>query len=161
MTFLLDLTHKKEDYTHYPKKASKALYFLYLLVLTVCDFMIFLFLVPLIMFIDSILLLIVFSTLGLIFGLLYSFLIKDIEHLEPKHHLFAAFYIPVLSILNILILLNVGNALKGKYTFSGEYMFFASFLYVIMFLLPYTYETFFHPVLARMARQAKHKVQKH
>ena len=139
-THMLDLSHRKEDYSLYPRKAARLLYMLFLLILAICNFLIFLGIIPLMIFIKSELLILILGTIGLLFGFLFNFLIKDIEHLQPSHHVFAAFFVPVLSIINISVLVTLGRFIQGSRDYPASTIFYASFVYVIMFLLPYSAE---------------------
>jgi hypothetical protein len=139
-TQMLDLSHSKENYTHYSKKASRLLYLLFLLILSICNFLIFLGIIPLMIFIKSPLLILILGTLGLLFGLIFSFLIRDIEHLQPRHHIFAALFMPILSIINIFVLVTLGRFVQGSSSYPASTLLLASLVYVIMFLLPYSIE---------------------
>ena len=139
-THMLDLSHNKESYTHYSKKASRLIYMLFLLILAICNFLIFLAIIPLMIFIKSPLLILILGTIGLLFGLIFSFLIKDIEHLQPRHHIFAAFFMPILSIINIFVLVTLGRFVQGSASYPASTLILASLVYVIMFLLPYSIE---------------------
>ena len=140
-THMLDLSHKKENYIIYSKKASRLIYMLFLLIMAICNFLIFLGIIPLMIYINSNLLILIMGTIGLLFGFIFSFLIKDIEHLEPHHHIFAAFFIPLISIVNIFVLVAIGRSIRGMYSYPPGTLLFASFIYVMMFLLPYSLES--------------------
>ncbi len=152
---MLDLSHRKEDYTVYSSKASKLLYTMFLLSLAIGNFLIFLAIVPLMIFINSSLLILILGILGLLFGLIFNTLINDIEHLRPHHHVFAAFFIPILSIVNIMVLVTIGRGIQGIYSYPPDTIFIASFVYVIFFLLPYSAASILAKYLKRKNIQAK------
>ncbi len=132
----IDLTHNKEKYTKYSKQFTRIMYWLILLVLGLFNFLIFLALIPFMMIMQDAHLYIIVSALGLLFGAIFSFLIKDIEHLRPHHHIFAALFIPVLSIINIVILLGISSFLNRTGSKTQE-MMISSAIYVAAFALPY------------------------
>jgi hypothetical protein len=135
--FQFNLDHDPEKYNLHHKQGARMSYMIFLLILTVCNFLIFIGLVPLLLFIKSDLLVLILAGVGLIFGMLFLYLVRDIEHLEPKHHLFAVFYIPVLSIVNIILLMLMGRLIKSQQDYQDYTIIYASAIYVAMFLLPY------------------------
>src|SRR3990167_755150 len=52
-------------------------------------------------------------TLGISFGLLFELLLRTIEHLNAKHHLFLGIIVPVLAVINIVIVSNNMKRLVG------------------------------------------------
>lgn len=135
--FMLNLEHKKEKYIYYAKKSSRTIYWLVLLVMGIANFLIFVALIPFMLIINTNQLLVVIGAIGLLFGLIFNYLVKDIEHLQPKHHIFAAVLIPVLSIINIVILINIGVFMKGIYANADREILFSSAAYVVLFATPY------------------------
>jgi hypothetical protein len=125
------------DYSQFSKQASRILYWLVLLTLSISNFLIFVVLVPIFFLLLYGHLLIIVSVVGLIFGLLFNFLIQDIEHLEPRHHAFAAVFIPAVSIVNIAILLGIMRNIHGSYWSLRNQITWASLLYVGFFAVPY------------------------
>lgn len=154
-THMIDLSHKKEDYTHHPRKATRILYTLFLLVLSVCNFLIFLALIPLMLFVQSPLLILIMGAVGLLFGLIFSFMVKDIEYLQPRHHLLAAFLIPLLSLINIFVLVSIAQFVQGESSYPRSIMLVASLVYTIMFLLPYAVEYLLEGRMAKSGRNSK------
>ena len=135
--YRLNLEYNREHYTRYSKQAARILYWLVLLMLTICNFLIFIILIPFILILKSTHLFLIIGAIGLVFGLIFNFLINDIEHLEPKHHRFAAAFIPIIAIINIFMLISIERFISGVYPYSNMDIFYASLIYVIMFMLPY------------------------
>ncbi|MFH1399586.1 MAG: hypothetical protein ABIG95_05745 [Candidatus Woesearchaeota archaeon] len=129
----VDLGYLPEKYVVYAKQSARILYWLVLLMLGLCNFLIFLALVPFMLFLSPSHLLIIFASIGLVFGLIFSFLINDIEHLQPRHHVFAALFIPAIALINITVLMGAASILNGEVVSAKA----ASLLYVVMFALPY------------------------
>lgn len=136
-TFKLKLTHDQDKYTQYAKHSAKVVYWIALLMMAVGNFLIFLALIPLMLIISANQLVLIVGSTGLLFGVILSNLVRGIEHLEPKHHIFAAIFIPVLSIINISILISIYDFLNDIYTVSTTNILYASCIYVVMFALPY------------------------
>ena len=137
--YRLELEYNREHYTQYAKQAARIHYWLILLMLTICNFLIFAILIPFVLILKSTHLFIIIGAVGLIFGFVFNFLINDIEHLEPRHHKFAAGFIPVIGIINIFILISIGRFLRTIYYYDNMDIFYASFVYVGLFVLPYVW----------------------
>lgn len=138
MKSISEKPHIKEHYTEYSRKSSRILYWLTLLVMTVCNLLLFLVLVPFFLILRNVQLYFLISLIGLIFGVLFNFIVVDIEHLEPRHHLFAAVYIPAISVLNLFVLNFFGNALRNAWELPATASpVYAGILYIAFFMLPY------------------------
>ena len=95
-------------------------------------------LVPVMMLAGSAFVYLVIMLLGLLIGIIFTHLISDIEHLEGKHHVFAALFIPALAVLNILVLLPVAHAYSSLLQISrAQNPLVIVSVYVLAFLLPY------------------------
>jgi len=129
--------HRPERYQVYARQGARTLYWLVLLSLAVCNFLLFLALVPLMFILNETQLFLVIGAIALLFGLIFNFLIRDIEHLKPKHHVFAGIFIPVLSLINIAILVFIENVARQDPSSPERSILYASFLYVGLFALPY------------------------
>lgn len=105
--------YQKEKYIAHARSSTRILYLLALLVLVVFNFLIFLLLVPLAIFMDSLQRHVVVGLIGLVFGLIFNFLVIDLEHLEPRHHLTAALLIPIVATVNLFIMTFLVNSLRG------------------------------------------------
>jgi hypothetical protein len=83
--------------------------------------------------------------IGFAIGLLFNFLVWDIEeHLTKAHHLIASTAIPILAVINLYAIVRIVNALNDvfKITSLRENPLTISALYVIAFLLPYLWTLF-------------------
>lgn len=138
----INLEYNREHYIQYAKQSSRIMYWLVLLLLTICNFLIFAFLVPFMLILKATHLFLIVGTIGFVFGLIFNFLINDIEHLEPKHHKFAAAFIPSISVLNIFMLVSIQQFLRGFYSYTNLDKYYASFIYIVLFMIPYALNVF-------------------
>ena len=84
--------------------------------------------------------------IGLKFGLLFNFLVWDIEeHITRKHHLLAITIIPLIAILDLYAIVRITNAINDVFQITAirEDPVTISALYVIAFLLPYLFTLFY------------------
>lgn len=97
-------TRKKEHYQNMYRSGSRIIYYTTLLILTVCNFIVTLTLIPFVLTLENINVYLVAAGLGLVFGLLFNTLVRDIEHLRPKHHILAAVFIPLVALINFYLI---------------------------------------------------------
>ena len=125
---------------HLPMKQdmSLILYWMVLTVLTVCNFLIAVVLIPFLLVLTPLQVIFIVLVLGLVFGLLFNLLIFDIEHVELKHHYAAAVFIPAMAILTMYLMTSVANKFAVRIQSGGhESPFIIGLVYVVSFLGPY------------------------
>lgn len=117
------------------KLLDKAVYWVSLLVAIAGNFIISIALIPFLLVLNSLQLYGIIAIIGLSFGLLFELLIRRIENLEAKHHIFLGIAIPLLAIANFIIVSNNMKLLVGVE--SRQNPVIAGSLYAIAFILPY------------------------
>lgn len=129
---------KRAKHHTYSFYANRILYWTSLLVLLICNFAISMFLIPFLLVLKTTFVFVIVAVLGLIFGFLFNLLVTDIEHLEKKHHFFAAIFIPLVSIVNVFIMVSLSNAVATFFNmFLHHNPFTLGIVYVVAFLAPY------------------------
>lgn len=129
-----------EKYALYKESHNRLLYWTTILVLAICNFLISILIVPLLLVVNQPQVFVIIAMLGFFFGFVFNLLVTKIEHLEIKHHVFAAVFIPVISIINIFILVNLTNKLVSITKIgSSQNSLTISIIYVAAFMLPYLY----------------------
>lgn len=130
---------KKEKHVEYRTSMNFVVYWTVLLVLTLANFMVSIVLVPFLLILKPFLVEIMVAMLGLVFGLLFNLVIRDIENIETKHHLAAAVFIPAIAVINIFVMISIANRIAGLIRLiMHQNPIFVSLIYVAMFLLPYS-----------------------
>ena|SRR3990170_184525 len=136
-------SEKQEKHIDYKKQMNFTIYWMVILVLIVCNFLITVLLIPFLLLISSWMISFLIVVLGFVFGLIFDFLVRDIEHVERKHHIAAAVLIPILSIANIFIMEMVANKIAEYMNISfSQSPLLVSVLYVVPFLLPYLFSMY-------------------
>jgi len=129
---------KQEKHLSFKKEVNITLYWTTLLLLTVCNFLISIILIPFLMVTKPFQLDITFGVLGFVFGLFFNHIIRDVEHIEVRHHLIAAVFIPAVALINVFIMVNVANSFADKFAFARhQNPVFVSLIYIAAFLVPY------------------------
>jgi len=77
----------------------------------------------------------VIITLGISFGLLFELLIRTLENLKIKHHIFLGIIVPILGVINFIILSNNMKRLIGIESTQNPIIIGA--VYTTAFMLPY------------------------
>ncbi|MBD3354759.1 hypothetical protein GF361_02115 [Candidatus Woesearchaeota archaeon] len=102
-------------------------------------------LIPLLLVFNKLVMNLFVIVIGFSIGVLFNFLIWDIEeHLTRKHHLIAALSIPILALFNMYFIVKASNAINILFDISevkGDPVT-VSALYAIAFLLPYLWTLF-------------------
>ena len=92
------------------------------------------------MALKSIQLFTVVIVLGLSFGALFELLIRSIEHLEPRHHIFLAILIPIVAVINVFIITLVSNNLEKIFRISNPHNpYIIGIIYAVSFILPFVF----------------------
>lgn len=122
----------------FKREASKVLYWTTLLVMTICNFVVAIIVLPMLLVLNGLFILAVIFVIGLIFGMIFNHLVRDISHLERHHHFFAAVFIPALGIIDLVVSVNVANRLGQVIEISNQQdPFLISLVFVVGFMLPY------------------------
>ena len=75
---------------------------------------------------------------GLIFGFVLELLIRSMEHLEKRHHIFLAILIPVIALINVFIITKISNNLiKALNLKNAQNSIIVAVIYAASFVLPY------------------------
>ena len=132
--------HKIKDKSNSREALNKVVYWIGLLIIAVCNFGISIFLVPFLLVFGTLVSSIIIVLMGFVFGILFNYIIQDIEHLERKHHLFAALFIPTISVVNIYVMTKAVNVFDAKLQLGIQHNpLVVSLLYVVAFMIPYIY----------------------
>ena len=130
----------KIKYPLYKESINRLLYWTTILVLAVCNFLISVLIVPLLLVVNRPAVYITIGALGFFFGFVFNLLISKVGHLEIRHHLFAAVFIPLVSVINIFILVTLTNRISSILKMGLEVnSLLIAVIYVGAFMLPYLY----------------------
>ena len=123
------------------KILDKFVYWFSLLIAIIGNLIISISLIPVLIALKGLQLYLVIITLGLAFGLLFELLIRNIEHLETKHHILLGIMIPVIAVINFIIISNNMKKLIGIE--NPQNPIIVGSVYAITFILPYiVYQVF-------------------
>ncbi|MCH8003221.1 MAG: hypothetical protein IH934_01205 [Nanoarchaeota archaeon] len=123
------------------KVLDKFVYWFSLLITMIGNLIISISLIPVLITLKGQQLYLVIITLGFAFGLLFELLIRSIENLEIKHHLFLGIIIPIIAVINFIIISNNMKKLIGIESPQNPIIIGA--VYSIAFILPYIFYQIF------------------
>ncbi len=98
----------------YDQHFSKIVFWSSLVVIIFANVIVSLVLVPILVALTNPLLYLIVVVLGGTIGFLYHFLIRDIGHLERKHHLLAGIIVPVVAVANLVMVVLWSNKFIGN-----------------------------------------------
>jgi len=127
---------KKEKHR---KKMNRILYWSTLILVIIANTIVSIVMVPFLLVLSHASLYFIVAVLGLTFGALFNLLIRDIEHVDPRHHVIAGIFLPTIAIINIYVMVNFANRFNEALQISPIHQnpIIVSAVYVIAFLLPY------------------------
>jgi len=129
---------QQQKQSFYRESASPLLYWAGLIVLIIGNLFFALILVPVLMVLTKVQLFIVVSIMGLTFGLMFDFLLRDIEHVDQQHHIIAGLFIPAIALITVFVMVNLANAFSNRLNFGIiQSPLLVSLFYVGAFVLPY------------------------
>ena len=120
------------------KILDKLVFWASLAVAIIGNFIISISLIPILLALNNLPLYIVLITLGVAFGLLFELLIRTIEHLEAKHHIFLGIMMPIIAIINVIIIVTFSNNLEKVINIQNPHSpLLVGVIYAFAFILPY------------------------
>jgi len=129
------IRHAKKHKHPKIKLLDKAIYWISLAVAIAGNFIISIALMPFLLVLSGFSLFLFVIALGLSFGLLFELLVRGIENLEVKHHLFLGITIPVVALASFVIISDNLKKLIGIE--SPHDPIIVGAVYGISFILPY------------------------
>lgn len=117
---------------------EKRIYWVLLVLVAAANFAISVALMPVLVTLRGALLYFVIFVLGIVFGLLFELVIRSIEHLEKRHHLFLAILIPLIALASIFVISRTSNDLTVMLGFKNMHNpVIVAVVYAASFVLPY------------------------
>jgi len=129
---------KKHDKSASIVHANRMLFWTAFVVIIIGNLLISMFLVPFLIMLSKPGVNLIIVVLGVAFGLLFNFIITDIEHLTRKHHYIAGIVIPIIAIINFFLITRFANKF-GQTLGIGiiQDPYTISIVYVIAFIAPF------------------------
>ncbi|MEK6984148.1 MAG: hypothetical protein AABX33_06250 [Nanoarchaeota archaeon] len=122
---------------------EKHIYWTLLILIVVANFAVSVASIPILMAMKGMLLYAVILLLGIIFGLLFELLIRSMEHLEKKHHIFLAILIPLIALVNVFVITNISNSVIRNLNLANTHnSMIIGIVYAVSFVLPYLISRF-------------------
>ena len=135
----VDIIHNaKQLKTPETRFLEKRVYWILLALIIAANFAISIALVPVLVALRGALLYFVIIILGLVFGLLFELVIRSIENLEKRHHVFLAVVIPLTALASFFVVSNMSNKIIQELNFANVHNSMAiAVVYSASFVLPY------------------------
>ena len=122
------------------KFLDKLVYWVALAIAIIGNFIISIALIPSLMALKSTQLFLIIAALGISFGLLFELLIRSIEHLETRHHVFLGVLMPSVALINIFIITLVSNNLVEIFKIDNPHNpYIIGIVYAVAFISPFVF----------------------
>lgn len=132
------ISKAKQNKTEENLFLGKRIFWILLVVLIAANFTVSAALMPLLIALSGAALYFVIIVLGIIFGLAFELTIRTIEHLERRHHLFLAIFIPFVALANAFIISGLSNDLALRLGLNNAHSpLIIGLVYAASFVLPY------------------------
>ena len=132
------IENAKQNKTKENSFLEKRVYWILLAVIIVGNFAISVASIPLLLALKGMVLYFLIILLGVSFGLLFELVIRTIEHLEKKHHLFLAVVIPLVALGSAFLITRISNELVSKFNLKNNHEpVLIGLVYSVSFVLPY------------------------
>jgi len=142
------ISHAKKHKHPKIKLLDKAIYWISLVVAIAGNFIISIALMPFLLALSGMRFFLFVIALGISFGLLFELLVRGIEGLKAKHHLFLGITIPIVALVNFVIISDNLKKLTGIE--SSHDTILVGAVYSISFILPYIAYNIFLRILFRL-----------
>jgi hypothetical protein len=121
------------------KKMNRVLYWSTLVLVIIANTLVSIVMVPILLVMSNLVLYFIIAVLGLTFGALFNLLIRDIENIDPRHHVIAGIFLPAIAVVNIYSMVTFSNKFGQILQISHlqQNPWIVSLVYVVAFLLPY------------------------
>jgi len=97
-------------------------------------------LIPFMFTVKGFVLYMIIFIIAALFGFIFNWLLKDIEHMEPQHHVIAGVFIPAIALINVFMMVRVSNILAHQAAMLNiptTQPLPVAITYVIGFIIPY------------------------
>ncbi len=152
---IIQSEEKIKKHAKFRQQISPILYWSVLLVAVIVNLFASVVLIPFLITIkDKFILFFMIGVIGIVFGLFFNLLFKELEILDYKHYVIAGIFIPVFALINVYIVVNISNTLDKVLNLSIQQdPIKVSFIYVAAFVLPYALVSIYNFFASRQSGQ--------
>ena len=132
------IKNAKENKTKASLFLEKKIYWILLVIISVANFAIAVALIPILIALNGFVLYAIIIIIGVVFGLIFEIVIRSMEHLEKKHHIFLVLLIPSIALVNVFFMASMSNTLSKILSLRNiQNQTIISLIYAASFVLPY------------------------
>jgi hypothetical protein len=137
---ILNSEEKQEKHAQYSQFSSPIIYWAGLVIAIVGNLLISVVFVPFLMILSSVQLYIIMGCMGSIFGAMFNLLLRDIEHIDAKHHVMAGAFIPAIALVTVFVMVTLANTFNVIIKNPVQHNpYVISLIYVAAFSAPYAW----------------------
>ncbi len=135
---LLYSDEKREKHAHYVASTHPMIYWVGLFVAIIGNFILTVALLPFLMILNSVQLYVILGIVGFVFGYLFHVILKDIEHVDQRHHIAAGIFTPAIALVIVFFMTTVSNRFNDVINNPNPHNpWILSIVYLVSFSAPY------------------------
>lgn len=135
---ILNSPEKVEKHQHYAYASHPLIYWAGLVVAIIGNFILSVALIPFLMILNSMQLYIIMGVVGVVFGAMFNHILRDIEHVDQKHHIAAGLFIPAMALITVYFMVSVSNRFNSVINNPNPHSAIKlSIIYLVCFAAPY------------------------
>ncbi|MBW2967754.1 hypothetical protein KY362_04665 [Candidatus Woesearchaeota archaeon] len=129
---------KRDKHAHYIASTHPIIYWVGLFIAIIGNILLSVTLIPFLMILSSAQLYIILGVVGAIFGAMFNHILRDIEHVDEKHHVMAGVFIPGVALITVYMMTTVANAFNEVINNPNPHnAIILSVIYIVCFSAPY------------------------
>ncbi|MFC1723778.1 hypothetical protein ACFL0V_06565 [Nanoarchaeota archaeon] len=129
---------KQIKHAIFQKGAHPILYWTGLVIAIIANFVLAVAFIPFLMMLNSLQVYIILGVVGFVFGSVFNVIIKDIEHIDAKHHIVAGAFIPAIALATVYVMTQISNRFTEIIQNPNPHNpLIVSMIYLVTFTLPY------------------------
>ena len=130
----------RKKHVFYVKENQKIFHMIALIVLGIASMLATLILVPFLLFFSASSVYVIVLISGLLFGMIFGYMILDLQHLNHRHHIISGIFVPIMAIINILLMMSLTKKVAAFFLIELKHdPLTVAMFYLIGFLLPYLF----------------------
>jgi len=136
---IIKAEHSLETELKHDAHFSKIVFWTSLVIVIIANILVSLMLIPFLIVLNKIILYSIVVILAGVIGFLYTFLIRDIGHLDKKHHVLAGIIIPIIALANVFVMVVASNQfIKDVQAENGPHSpWLTGIVFAVVFIIPY------------------------
>ena len=129
---------KRAKHAYYIAASHPIIYWIGLFTAIVGNILLSVTLIPFLMILSSSQLYVILGVVGGVFGAMFNHILRDIEHVDERHHIMAGVFIPGIALVTVYVMATVANTFNAVINNANPHnAILLSAVYIVCFSTPY------------------------